>query len=148
MLKTRPFPSKKSRAKFVETFTNTCLSWLRGFLHVYYTTDFLEVYSKIPPSRYFAALITLSLWLSLCCKWRQDADLKCCLLDLKFEMSCHLSFMLSGEAARWGVSLPPLPAQTSLPSQRSHSRALAAGLYGQELCFPSRACLWSIAGIK
>lgn len=50
-------------------------------------------------SHFLAALITHSLWLSPCYKQRQDASLKCCLLDLKFDARCHLSFLLGGKEA-------------------------------------------------
>lgn len=128
---------KKTRAKVVEIFINTCLSWLHGFLHICSTTAFMK-HIVIPASHFLAALITRSLWLSPCYKWRQDASLKCCLLDLKCDARCHLSFLLGGKEAGWGVSLPPLPRAAftafSLPGS-------SCCLYSQDLCLPSSACL-------
>lgn len=90
-----------------------------------------------------SALITLSLWLSPRCKWRQDANSKHRLLDeLPFEFHAEWG----GSQARSQPLALTCPGQLS--PQLSHSCALADALYSQELCFPSHACLWCIAGIK
>lgn len=88
----------------------------------------MEVYRKIPPSQYLAALVPLSLWLSPCGKWRRDADLKQRRSDLEVDISCRWSFTQGGEAARWGAHLPPSPfGLRSLPTPAPYLRACRAG---------------------